>query len=574
VFHGNGGLEVWELKNAEGEFGLRVSSIQGDESPYFGVVNIGDALSFRKHVEEHLNLTVRPDTQRGSLFSVVDAPRSRINILIGAKKFIEGWSSWRVSSMGLMNIGRGEGSQIMQLFGRGIRLKGRDMSLKRSDFVETGETRPDGIHRLETLYVFGWNADYMARFQGMIDAEDVPVFRDLPLFPNKKWPRKGMVVPKPARGTDLLAETLVYDNERGVEVDVTARLTAYTGDVEGQHVTTRQASGRRIDFRDVVHLLDEGALYAHCLERAERVDMGNTYLSRDRFRKVLERCSALVPEEDAGDRNMLQQAAGRAASEALRRGFSTWQRGRMNSEMAPRELCVKDVMPTWRIQVTKGTDLLSKIEEFIEKPLDKFDTDEPIPRLYMDWHLYNPLFRKMDEASGGHLIPPGLVDSEVKFLRDLRAFWKREHKKAQYRPWKLYVLRNPSPSGVMLYGEEGRFLPDFILWLRNSKEKRTLVRFVEPHGLHHESENKARNKAQCLKHLLDLSKQQAFKKKGVEMDGWILSATEKISDIPWAGKRGWPELKRDFRVLVMTENYMPTILDVARAVVKKPGKSG
>src|SRR5690606_41365579 len=60
----------------------------------------------------------------GSLFHELDKPHSAINVLIGSKKFTEGWSSWRVSTMGLMNVGRSEGAQIIQLFGRGVRLKG------------------------------------------------------------------------------------------------------------------------------------------------------------------------------------------------------------------------------------------------------------------------------------------------------------------------------------------------------------------------------------------------------------------------------------------------------------------
>ena len=57
-------------------------------------------------------------------------------VLIGSKKFTEGWSSWRVSTMGLMNVGQGEGAQIIQLFGRGVRLKGHCMSLKRSGKID------------------------------------------------------------------------------------------------------------------------------------------------------------------------------------------------------------------------------------------------------------------------------------------------------------------------------------------------------------------------------------------------------------------------------------------------------
>ena len=32
------------------------------------------------------------------------------------------------NTMGLMNVGKGEGAQIIQLFGRGVRLKGCDLS--------------------------------------------------------------------------------------------------------------------------------------------------------------------------------------------------------------------------------------------------------------------------------------------------------------------------------------------------------------------------------------------------------------------------------------------------------------
>ena len=55
----------------------------------------------------------------------IKSERSTIHILIGAKKFMEGWSSYRVSTMGLLNVGKTEGSQIIQLFGRGVGLEER-----------------------------------------------------------------------------------------------------------------------------------------------------------------------------------------------------------------------------------------------------------------------------------------------------------------------------------------------------------------------------------------------------------------------------------------------------------------
>ncbi|MEM4068008.1 MAG: hypothetical protein QXV17_14240, partial [Candidatus Micrarchaeaceae archaeon] len=60
----------------------------------------------------------------------------------------------------------GQGPQIIQLFGRGIRLKGKEMSLKRS-----GEN--SYIKVLETLNVYGIKADYLNKFLDAIRLEEV-----------------------------------------------------------------------------------------------------------------------------------------------------------------------------------------------------------------------------------------------------------------------------------------------------------------------------------------------------------------------------------------------------------------
>src|SRR5207247_835592 len=101
------------------------------------------------------------------------APESVLNLLIGSKKFTEGWNSWRVSTMGLMNVGASEGSQIIQLFGRGVRLRGYDMSLKRTARAELPDDvkPPSHIDVLETLAIFGIHADYMAQFRQFLEEE-------------------------------------------------------------------------------------------------------------------------------------------------------------------------------------------------------------------------------------------------------------------------------------------------------------------------------------------------------------------------------------------------------------------
>ncbi|MBC8049862.1 MAG: hypothetical protein H7X92_06920 [Chitinophagales bacterium] len=64
--------------------------------------------------------------------------------------------------MGLMNVGQTERPQIIQLFGRGVRLKGYGSSLKRSGKAQLrdGIEHPKHIGVLETLSIFGIRADY------------------------------------------------------------------------------------------------------------------------------------------------------------------------------------------------------------------------------------------------------------------------------------------------------------------------------------------------------------------------------------------------------------------------------
>jgi hypothetical protein len=65
---------------------------------------------------------------------------------------------------------------IIQLFGRGVRLKGYNVSLKRSGKTQVPEDveRPRHITAMETLNIFGIRADYMAEFRQHLEEEGLP----------------------------------------------------------------------------------------------------------------------------------------------------------------------------------------------------------------------------------------------------------------------------------------------------------------------------------------------------------------------------------------------------------------
>jgi len=188
-------LHIENLKGVPGEIRLRL----GENEP-FGVINVGDDSALLKLCDANGLHTASIDFT-DSLFQNITKPDSTINLLIGSKKFTEGWNCWRVSTMGLMNVGRSEGSEIIQLFGRGVRLKGYDMSLKRSSFYAKDNPTvkaPQYISILETLNIFGVRADYMNQFKAYLQDEGVPTEKGppylikLPVIRNKKYKKSAL----------------------------------------------------------------------------------------------------------------------------------------------------------------------------------------------------------------------------------------------------------------------------------------------------------------------------------------------------------------------------------------------
>jgi hypothetical protein len=163
-------LHVLNLRQVPGEIALRI----GSDGDFFGVVSIGDTSGLLKNCDKKGIVTETEEFFSESLFRSINSPNSNINILIGSRKFTEGWNSWRVSTMGLINFAKGEGSQAIQLFGRGVRLRGYGGCLKRSSKLEEKSIDiPKFIEVLETLTIFGIRAQYMEDFKKYLELEDM-----------------------------------------------------------------------------------------------------------------------------------------------------------------------------------------------------------------------------------------------------------------------------------------------------------------------------------------------------------------------------------------------------------------
>ena len=566
VFHGRGGLEIWELKQADGELGLRLST-SDENAPYFGVINIGDVPNFKKYLAEHLGIEVKEDNFRHSQFNLVDVPNSPIYLLIGAKKFIEGWSSWRVSSMGLLNVGKGAGSQIVQLFGRGVRLKGKGMSLKRSKALQ-GDVPPEGIHYLETLTIFGWNANYIQTFRTIIDNEGLGKEVTLPIQKMAPWPDRKLPVPQKKAGFDTSHLTWVLDSGGNeVVLDLTPRLTALATTTTKEQTRVVQTTGQvhgtiSVDFSvpQFASVLDYEALYLEALEHKKMRGYTNLYITPKAVEQVVkQRCRIMLPQDECNPER-LQRAASQALKTYLDRFVRLKEREAESQNLEPAYLTTDDprVLYEYRIRVT-SKDLLKQIESLIKNKLSTRDEGEPLPRLYFDRSLFNPLLteggKKWKQEVSIH--PPALNRDEQQFIKDLREFWS-VYSNTEFRDWELYVLRNLSRAGISLFNRSG-FYPDFILWLYNTQSGITRVIFVEPHGLHHGGLSGNTDKFEALNALKDISSQHEFQNKRIHLEGYILTTTS-VSQISDANGRSESQLEQEYPLVFQRREYIAKIL--------------
>ena len=519
---GGGQLYIENLKGATGEVALRL----GAENEPFGVINVGDDAKLVKLCED--NKLATGDLEfSGSLFHDINKPNSQVNLLIGSKKFTEGWSSWRVSTMGLMNVGKGEGAQIIQLFGRGVRLKGYEMSLKRSGKTQLpeGMDRPKHIAALETLGIFGIHADYMAQFRDFLEEEGLPTNDDrieflLPVIKNlgtqklktirlkkkingvntefgdayrKLGPIPTVSRPDPAtdRSTEYLQKNQVILNwYPKIQAMKSGGLVGGDADAAPNQA---HLGPRHVAFLDVDELYFE-------LERfkAER-GWYNLNITRQGVEGLLADQSwyqLLIPPEelafDSFERVRLWQEIALALLKKYVERYYTFRKREWElPHLEYRDLEADD--PNFLGVAEASNDsyyriLLDRSQEEIAIKLEELKATivkgelkawefQGLKTILFDRHLYQPLLyldSKVVEIS-----PAPLNKGERLFVEDLKAF--HDGHPAFFQDKELYLLRNLSKGRGVGFFEAGNFHPDFIVWLLVGGQQHVI--FVDPKGI-------------------------------------------------------------------------------------------
>ncbi len=522
-------LNVVRLKNTEGEIGLRV----GRNEDYFGLVNIGSGTTkqFVDRVEENTDIVVEEQEFKGSIFSDLDSGDSDVNVLIGAKRFTEGWDSYRVSNMGLMRVGRNEGAEIIQIFGRGIRLRGKNHSLKRTTHLELSESEiPENIEILERLNVFGVKADYIKEFEDQLEKEDIPtgfvtksvktdVDTDL-VDNNLKVPRRIDKV----NYVDQTVSTLQITDSHKPFVDLypevqTLRSSSSTGlSEEKNKITCDDLNTSLVDWDQI--LID-------MIEYKERSGYSNLILNKEGLRTIIEDdvFALQCPERRIRSENIVYEKE--KTEEVIRitlRSYidnfystekSDWEDLRREYQSLDQDDPELNFDLSFRIP--DDDDLLEQVTEIIENASNPGSNYT----LSFDRSLYQPLFIKKNienKDSKERLKAPAqsLNKDEQRLVERLDSLCK-EGKLSEET---VYLLRNPRNRGIGF--TQGGY-PDFILWIKHENHQKLI--FLDPHGMVWEpAKVENADKVKLSKRINKLENQ--LNDSNVEMYSYVISVTD------------------------------------------------
>ncbi len=524
TFNANGArtLRVERLKGTSGELTLSL----GDSKP-FGVINVGDAGALAKACED-AGLEVTESEFKDSVFDRANDRNSTINLVVGARKFNEGWNSWRVSSMGLMNVGRSEGAQIIQMFGRGVRLKGRGMSLKRSSALPgTAREAPEALPFLETLQVFGVKANYMTQFRDFLEQEGVAADREEFFLPIRRTelpadpPLGRLGLREEVAGTEPEAAFRQYGPmpvllppshapcrirhrlTRSVRLDWNPKVRALASDGRAAEVVVKNDPTLTAAHLD--HL-DLDSLYFDLVRFKEERGWHNLTVSRTAIRQLLvdpswyhiQAPQALFRIDEMGNGRHWQEIAA-----ALLRKYAARYYGLCREAWESKHLEIRPLDDDDPILQVRGRgdgsdgflielaspsgetriDALKRSLTGLRAAIDSGDLpnwdQHQVRALRIDQHLYWPLLSIENDKLA--VSPPALNKGEFQFVRDLQRFLKQEA--GRLAGVRIHLMRNQSRGRGIGFFEANNFHPDFILWaLRSGRQH---IAFIDPKGLVH-----------------------------------------------------------------------------------------
>jgi hypothetical protein len=298
--------------------------------------------------------------------------------------------------------------------------------------------------------------------------------------------------------------------------------------------------------------------YLDLLEYKDRKRLTNLVIRPETPRQIIEQVPytivvdhAVVHPQSFGGRALLQEAVTHLLSRYVDRYYQVKREQWDEQTMVYRPLDEEDpnlgfnrnlvrekLSPAYLVKVPRSAQQLVAAIEKLLKDAERLYRQENagLTRIHFDRHLYQPLL--VEAADKAQMVPPGLVESEVRFVRDLREYWENEKDKSLGGK-EIFLLRNLSRGQGVGFFEERRFYPDFILWILD-KQCQCII-FIEPHGMLHSKAYRHDDKARLHERMPALAAEigKRSKRKDVLLDAYIISITPYNDLYPYYDDGTW-----------------------------------
>ena len=535
LFHGPGQLRAVYLTDGEGEIHLHSA-----DNDTFGVINVGDSTALYKLLNEYDNPNITLERELGfreRLFAKVDDNGSQVNIVIGARRFIAGWNSWRVSTMGLMHVGVGEGPEIIQMFGRGIRLKGWNMSLKRH--VGSGARIPSDseyLMELEKLYIFGLRANYIQTFRDLLALEGMQTERETYSLPVKWNFSKGLKLQTLKIQNDI---DYRYSHQREklpgpgsldsphITLDLYSKVRSIESVSEDQLLTSPELP---IHLKSThVALLNTTRIYDRIIRIKQQKNWHNLHIESDTIETLVKDSSwysllspdSILAPQNLKDLQRLENIMVNLLTEYIdqfwRKARRRWEQGFY--EITSLEKDNPNILKEYLLSVDANDHVLA---EGIQELIAKVDSGEyrhlKLGVIQTSHHAYQPLLYADDNCEIA-VQPAALNQGEKKLVVDLTNLVDRNNEMLQGN--EVHLLRNLTGSRGISFFDDFKYYPDFILWITGKQQHMV---FLDPKGLMHFGKKEIK-KVGLHHKIKDIEQVIQSKNANLKIHSYILSRT-------------------------------------------------
>ena len=506
---------------------------------YWGIVNVGNGAKFINDLDNE-NVIKNPrekvivsNIERYS-FKNIDSQNSPINVLIGSRKFAEGWNCFRLSVIGLINLGSSKGNKIIQIFGRGVRITGLKNDGKRTfpkhneDYFKLKNTKEeDKLQKIETLCVFSLKKSYLKTFTESVNKElevlkryeievnpsiiklndnteikfeefrkRIPIFklskieieqRRVALLPNNSFKvqfnQNGSGKEATVNNFSINLDYRPNRNEEGENIK--GELANFLNDY-GIFVNLNKLQNGISEFQE------ENGLYINANGKQITIYDILNFIDEIKYKSSV----------DTTNIELIENVVIQVTTDFLKKLKNKVNWYINNSNYEYQELLnqstnkVKgDFIDKYYILKTieatkelRGKTTFKKQKEIDDEVIAfENEIDAIAESLKIDTignHIYNPLLREVRNNVDGEkdlkISPDKLNAGEKKFVQDAATYFKGNN---DFKDYEIYLMRNVETLksiGIYLNDDSQVFYPDFILWLL--KGDKIYINFIDPKG--------------------------------------------------------------------------------------------